>query len=71
MVPLILQLGQTLRRLGKAPLFTAVTLLTLAVAIGANTLVFSVVNGVLLKPLSYPQPERLIGVWRKPFRQGM
>jgi len=44
-------------------LFTAITLITLAVAIGANTLVFSVVEGVLLKPLSYPQPERLIGVW--------
>jgi predicted permease len=60
---LIDQLRQTLRRLGKAPLFTAITLITLAVGIGANTVVFSVVEGVLLKPLSYPQPERLIGVW--------
>ena len=63
MALLIDQFGQTLRRLGKAPLFTAITLITLAVAIGANTLVFSAVEGVLLKPLSYPQPERLIGVW--------
>ena len=54
---------QVLRRLGKAPLFTSITLLTLAVGIGANTVVFSVVEGVLLKPLGYPHPEQLIGVW--------
>jgi hypothetical protein len=53
---LIDQLRQTLRRLGKAPLFTAIILITLAVGIGANTVVFSVVEGVLLKPLRYPQP---------------
>ncbi|MDQ1451621.1 MAG: putative transport system permease protein, partial [Acidobacteriaceae bacterium] len=57
------QLKQVFRRLGRAPLFTAVTLFTLAIAIGANTVVFSVVDGVLLKPLPYPHPEQLIGVW--------
>ena len=57
------QLKQVLRRLGRAPLFTTVTLLTLAVGVGANTVIFSVVEGVLLKPLPYPQPEQLIGVW--------
>ena len=57
------QLRQVLRRLGRAPLFTAITLLTLAIGIGANTVVFSVVESVLLKPLPYPAADRLIGVW--------
>lgn len=57
------QLKQVFRRLCRAPLFTGVTLLTLAIGIGANTVVFSVVEGVLLKPLPYPHPEQLIGVW--------
>jgi predicted permease len=57
------QLRQVLRRLGRAPIFTAVTLLTLAVGIGANTAIFSVINGVLLNPLPYPHPEELVAVW--------
>ena len=57
------QLRQVLRGLGRAPLFTAVVLLTLAVGIGANTAIFSVVNGILLKPLAYPHPEELVAVW--------
>jgi putative ABC transport system permease protein len=52
-----------LRRLIHAPSFTAVVLLTLAIGIGANSAIFSVIETVLLKPLPYPHPEELIGVW--------
>jgi predicted permease len=57
------QLKHAVRRLLRAPSFTAVTLLTLAIGVGANTVVFSVVEGVLLKPLGYPHAEQLVGVW--------
>jgi predicted permease len=57
------QLKHILRGFGRAPLFTAITLVTLAVGIGANTAIFSVVNGVLLKPLSYRNAGSLVGVW--------
>src|SRR5580704_8994101 len=57
------QLNQVFRRLGRAPLFTAVTLLTLAIGVGANTAIFSVLDGVLLKPLPYPHADDLVGVW--------
>jgi predicted permease len=57
------QLIQVLRRLKAAPAFTAVTLLTLAVGVGANIAIFSVVEGVLLKPLPYPDADQLVAVW--------
>src|SRR5437762_3089371 len=57
------QLKHILRRLGRAPMFTAITLITLAAGVGGNTVVFSVLEGVLLKPLPYPKPDELIGVW--------
>ena len=63
MAMFISQLKQALRRLGRAPMFTAITLLTLAIGVGANTVIFSVIEGVLLKPLPYPHSDQLIGVW--------
>jgi len=53
------------RRLGSAPGFTAASLLTLALGIGASTAVFSVVSAVLLRALPYPNPERIVRVWEQ------
>ena len=62
-----LRLG--MRTLGRTPGFTAVAVLTLAVGLGINSAVFSVVNAVMMRSLPYPEPNRLISLWEETSQQ--
>jgi putative ABC transport system permease protein len=57
--------GHAFRVLGRRPAFSLVAVLTLAAGIGANTAIFSVVHAVLLRPLPYPEPDRIVRLWEQ------
>ncbi|HEX4682911.1 MAG TPA: ABC transporter permease, partial [Gemmatimonadaceae bacterium] len=62
-MPSFRSLGYAWRSLRRAPVFTAAVVLTLTIGIGAATTIFTVVDAVLLRPLPYGEPDRLVGAW--------
>ena len=70
MSTLLADLRQAFRGMRKAPALTITVVLTLALGIGANSAIFSVINGVLLEPLEYPEPEKLVHITSRFTAQG-
>ena len=62
---LLMDLRFTLRSLRKSPVFTGFAIATLALGIGATTSIFSVISGVLIEPLPYAEPDRLVAIWNR------
>src|SRR5438046_10006413 len=59
------------RQLLKQPAFTAIAIVTIALAIGANTAVLSLVNALLIRPLPYKNPQQLVLIWEQFANQGL
>ena len=66
-----LDLRSGARLLAKNRRFTVIAIFTLGLGIGANAAIFSVINGVLLKPFSFPDSERLVVIWERCLNQGL
>src|ERR1041385_5791167 len=71
MISLFQDLRFGFRMLARNPVFALVAIVTLAFGIGANTAIFSVVDAVLLRPLPYPEPNRLVFLWSTMKSQGV